>query len=183
MSDNSYQWYVLKVLSGREHRVKEYIEKACKTGDLGRYVSQVLVPTEKYMKSRNDNNKKVVKERLYLPGYVLVECCLIKECYPRLRVVPDVLGFLPDQRFAPPTPVRQSEINRIVGKIDEEASKSFDDFPYNVGDTVKVNDGPFNGFNGVINEILTDKKKLKVEVTIFGRKTPLELSFNQVDKE
>jgi transcriptional antiterminator NusG len=181
MSETNYKWYVLKAISGKEQKVKEYIEAACKTTDLGQYVSQVLVPTEKAVQVRN--GKRIMKERLYLPGYVLVECDLKDECYPRLRNVPNVLGFLSDNRSTTPTPVRQSEVNKIIGNVDETETKDIEEFPFLVGENVKVTDGPFNGFKGVINEILTDKKKLKVEVTIFGRKSPLELSFNQVDKE
>jgi transcriptional antiterminator NusG len=180
MSDNNFYWYVLKAISGKEQKVKEYIEAACKTTDIGRYVSQVLVPTEKTT-TQSRTGKRVSKERLYLPGYVLVECRAISECASRLRAVPNVLGFLPNDRI--PTPVRQTEINRIVGNVDEQDIREVEEFPFLVGEKVKVADGPFNGFIGVINEILTDKKKIKVEVTIFGRKTPLELSFNQVDKE
>ena len=91
MSESSFKWYVLKAISGKEQKVKEYIEAACKTTDLGKYVSQVLVPTEKTFTLRK--GKRISKERVFLPGYVLVECKLIEECYPRLRNVPNVLGF------------------------------------------------------------------------------------------
>ena len=179
MSDNSFKWYVLKAISGKEQKVKEYIDASCKTSDMGRYVNQVVVPTEKTVVVRQ--GKRMSKERMYLPGYVLVEARAIKECASRLRQTPNALGWLPDDRN--PAPVRQSEINRIFGNVDEQETRDIEEFPFLVGEMVKVTDGPFNGFNGVINEILSDKKKLKVEVTIFGRKTPLELSFNQVDKE
>jgi len=180
MSESNYKWYVLKVLSGKEYKVKDSIEKACKTTNLGKYVSQVLVPTEKATHLRN--GKRQVKERLHLPGYVLVECNLVDECYPLLRNLTGVLGFLSGDRTIP-TPVHQWEINRLMGNVDDAELSETEEFPYLVGESVKVTDGPFSGFRGVINEILTDKKKLKVEVTIFGRKSPLELSFNQVDKE
>lgn len=181
MADNEYKWYVLKAISGKEAKVKEYIEAACKTTELGQYVSQVLIPTEKVVQLRG--GKRVIKERTYLPGYVLVEANLVDECYPRLRNVPNVLGFLSDGKSVVPTPVRQSEVNRILGNIDEQAENAVLEIPFMVGETVKVTDGPFNGFNGEVDEILNDKRKLKVIVTVFGRKTPLELGFNQVDKE
>lgn len=181
MADNEYKWYVLKAISGKEAKVKEYIEAACKTTELGQYVSQVLIPTEKVVQLRG--GKRVIKERTYLPGYVLVEANLVDECYPRLRNVPNVLGFLSDGKSVVPTPVRQSEVNRILGNIDEQAENAVLEIPFMVGETVKVTDGPFSGFNGEIDEILNDKRKLKVIVTVFGRKTPLELGFNQVDKE
>lgn len=181
MAENNLKWYVLKAISGKEAKVKEYIEAACKTTDLGQYVSQVLIPTEKVIQLRG--NKRVTKERTYLPGYVLVEANLVDECYPRLRNVPNVLGFLSDGKSVVPTPVRQSEVNRILGNINEQEENRMIEVPFMVGETVKVTDGPFKDFNGEIDEILADKRKLKVIVTVFGRKTPLELSFNQVDKE
>lgn len=181
MADNEYKWYVLKAISGKEAKVKEYIEAACKTTELGQYVSQVLIPTEKVVQLRG--GKRVIKERTYLPGYVLVEANLVDECYPRLRNVPNVLSFLSDGKSVVPTPVRQSEVNRILGNIDEQSENAVLEIPFMVGETVKVTDGPFSGFNGEIDEILNDKRKLKVIVTVFGRKTPLELGFNQVDKE
>ncbi len=181
MAENNLKWYVLKAISGKEAKVKEYIEAACKTTDLGQYVSQVLIPTEKVVQLRG--NKRVTKERNYLPGYVLVEANLVDECYPRLRNVPNVLGFLSDGKSVVPTPVRQSEVNRILGNINEQEDSKLVEIPFVLGETVKVTDGPFKDFNGEIDEILTDKRKLKVIVTVFGRKTPIELSFNQVDKE
>lgn len=181
MAENNLKWYVLKAISGKEAKVKEYIEAACKTTDLGQYVSQVLIPTEKVVQLRG--NKRITKERTYLPGYVLVEANLVDECYPRLRNVPNVLGFLSDGKSVVPTPVRQSEVNRILGNINEQEENKLVEIPFVVGETVKVTDGPFKDFNGEIDEILADKRKLKVIVTVFGRKTPLELSFNQVVKE
>mgnify|MGYP002626156404 CR=1 FL=1 len=177
-----YQWYVLKAISGKEAKVKEYIEAAMKTAGWDDFVQQVLIPTEKVVQVRS--GKRVIKERNYLPGYVLVEAAMTDECYPRLRNVPNVLGFLSDGRSVVPTPVRQAEINRILGIIDEQDENSImAEIPFVEGETVKVVDGPFNGFNGEVAEIMSDKHKLKVIVTVFGRKTPLELSFNQVDKE
>ncbi len=181
MAENNLKWYVLKAISGKEAKVKEYIEAACKTTDLGQYVSQVLIPTEKVVQLRG--NKRVTKERNYLPGYVLVEANLVDECYPRLRNVPNVLGFLSDGKSVVPTPVRQFEVNRILGNINEQEDSKLIEIPFVLGETVKVTDGPFKDFNGEIDEIHTDKRKLKVIVTVFGRKTPIELSFNQVDKE
>jgi len=176
-----FKWYALKAISGKEAKVKEYIETAMRTAGWDEFVSQVLIPTEKVHMNRG--GKKVVKERNLLPGYVLVEANLVDECYPRLRNVPNVLGFLGDSRMSAPRPVRQSEINRLIGNIDEQEEAFVTEIPFLVGETVKVTDGPFNGFNGEIAEIMSDKHKLKVIVTVFGRKTPLELGFNQVDKE
>ena len=183
MAENNYKWYVLRAISGKENKVKEYIEGALVTSSLFReYVSQVLIPTEKVVALKN--GKRTVKERNLLPGYVLVECNLTDECYPLLRNIPNVLGFLSDGKSSTkPAPVPQSEINRIVGNVEEGVEDMPMEEMFLVGEKVKVTDGPFNGFNGVIDEILADKHKLKVVVTIFDRQTPLDLSFNQVGKE
>ena len=183
MADSNYKWYVLRAISGKENRVKEYIESALVTSSLFReYVSQVLIPTEKVVTLRG--GKRTVKERNLLPGYLLVECNLTDECYPLLRNIPNVLGFLSDGKSSTkPAPVPQSEINKIVGNADETEAALLSDDIFMAGEKVKVVDGPFNGFSGVVQEVLSDKHKLKVVVTIFDRQTPLELGFNQVDKE
>lgn len=181
MAEKNYKWYVLKSISGKEQKVKEYIEAACKTADLDQYVSQVLIPTEKVVTLRN--GKRVTKDRVLLPGYVLVECILTDECYPRLRNVPNVLGFLSTTRDQKPSPVRQDEINKLFGMDEPVVEDTQIDVNYMVGEKIKVTDGPFDGFNGVIEEVVLEKKKLKVIVTIFDRQTPLELSFDQVVKE
>ena len=180
MSEISKKWYVLRAISGKESKVKEYLDADIKNSNLGEFVSQVLIPTEKVYQVRN--GKKVVKERTYLPGYVLVEAALVGEVAHRLRNTPNVLGFLGG--LDNPTPLRQAEVNRILGTVDELQDIMEDtNIPYEVGETVKVTEGPFSGFNGIIEEVNTEKKKLKVMVKIFGRKTPLELGFMQVEKE
>ena len=175
------RWYVLRAVSGKEAKVKEYLEALMKKDRLlEQNVGQILLPTEKYAQLRN--GKRVVKEKLFLPGYVLVEANLHGEIAHTLRFMPNVLGFLGG--LDNPTPVRQADINRILGTADETVNTNEESIvPYNIGDAVKVTDGPFNGFNGIIEEVDAAKHKLKVMVKIFGRKTPLELSFNQVEKE
>ena len=144
------------------------------------YISQILIPTEKFYQVRN--GKKVSKERNYLPGYVLIEAILVGEVQHTIKNVPGVLGFLGSKNE--PIPLRQSEVNRILGKVDELSEQGTElNIPYIVGETVTVIDGPFNSFSGVIEEINEEKRKLKVMVKIFGRKTPLELGFMQVSKE
>ncbi|MDR2679762.1 MAG: transcription termination/antitermination protein NusG [Tannerella sp.] len=180
MSDVQPKFYVLRAISGKENKVREYIESEMKSSDLGQYVSQVLIPTEKTYVVRS--GKKVVKERAYLPGYVLVEANLIGEVAHRLRNIPNVLGFLGG--LENPVPLRPAEVSRVLGTVDELQEQEEDiDLQYFVGETVKVTFGPFNGFTGVIEEVNAEKKKLKVMVKIFGRKTPLELSYVQVEKE
>ena len=161
--------------------MKEYLEALLKKDEmLAANVNQVLLPTEKYAQLRN--GKRVVKEKLFLPGYVLVEANLQGEIAHTLRFLPNVLGFLGG--LDNPTPVRQADINRILGTAEETIIKTEDvSVPYMVDEAVKVTDGPFSGFSGIIEEVNTEKRKLKVMVKIFGRKTPLELGYNQVEKE
>ena len=178
MSEIEKKWYVLRAVSGKESKVKEYLEADVRNSDLSEYVSQVLIPTEKVYQIRN--GKKIVKERSYLPGYVLVEAALVGEVAHHLRNTPNVIGFLGG--LDNPTPLRASEVNRILGIVDGQPEMD-ENIPYEIGETVKVAEGPFSGFSGVIEEVNNEKKKLKVMVKIFGRKTPLELGFMQVEKE
>ena len=175
------KWYVLRAVSGKEAKVKEYIEAAMKHDPvLAANVGEVILPTEKYAMMRN--GKRVIKERLYLPGYVLVAASLQGEVAHTLRFMPNVLGFLGG--LDNPTPIRQSEVNRILGNAEESAVETAElAIPFSVDETVKVTEGPFSGFSGVIEEVNSEKHKLKVMVKIFGRKTPLELNFTQVEKE
>lgn len=182
MSENSKKWYVLRAIGGKEKKVKEYIENEIANGDLKGFVDQVLIPTEKVYQIRN--GKKISKERNFFPGYVLIEAELVGEVAHTLRNFSNVIGFLGDTKGGDPVPMRQNEVNRILGRVDELAENDEEiNIPFVVGETVKVVDGPFNGFNGTIEEINEEKKKLQVMVKIFGRKTPLELSFMQVEKE
>ena len=181
MSEIQKRWYVLRAISGKESKVKEYIDYEIAHTNLSDFVSQVLIPTEKTIQVRN--GKKVVKERSYLPGYVLVEVALVGEVAHHLRNIPNVLGFLGG--LDNPTPLRQSEVNRILGTMDEMQEVAMEDTSvlFTVGESVKVNHGPFSGFSGIIEEVNKEKRKLKVMVKIFGRKTPIELDFMQVEKE
>jgi len=171
---------VLRAVSGKEAKVKEYIEAELKHNALlSQYVSQVIIPMEKHATLRN--GKRVVKEKVSLPGYVLVEAELKGDVAHELRFMPNVLGFLGG--LDNPTPVRQADINRILGNAEENEVVNETEIPFMVDETVKVTDGPFSGFSGIIEEVNNEKHKLKVMVKIFGRKTPLELSFMQVSKE
>ena len=176
------RWYVVRAISGKEKKVKEYIEMEINAMNLQDYVSQVLIPTEKVYQIRN--GKKVSKERNFFPGYVLIEAALIGEVPHIIKNITNVIGFLGGEKGGDPMPLRQAEVNRILGKVDELAESEEElNIPFIVGESVKVIDGPFNSFSGVIEEINEEKKKLKVMVKIFGRKTPLELSYMQVEKE
>jgi transcriptional antiterminator NusG len=182
MEENVKKWYVLRAIGGKEKKVKEYVDNEVNRLKLHDFISQVLIPTEKVYQIRN--GKKISKERIFYPGYVLIEANLVGEIPHILKDIPNVIGFLGDPKTNDPIPLRASEVNRILGKVDELAGNEEElNVPFYVGETVKVIDGPFNSFSGVIEEVNEEKKKLKVMVKIFGRKTPLELSFMQVEKE
>lgn len=182
MAGSTKKWYVVRAISGKEKKVKELIDMEISRSNLGDHVSQVLIPMEKFFQIRD--GKKVSKERNFFPGYVLMEAELSGEIAHTIKNMTNVIGFLGGEKGGEPVPLRQSEVNRILGTVDELADADATNHnPYHVGEGVKVIDGPFNGFNGVIEEINEEKKKLKVMVKIFGRKTPLELSFMQVEKE
>ena len=181
MADIEKKWYVLRAIGGKEKKVKEYIESEIASLNLQDYVTQVLIPTERVYQIRN--GKKISKDRNFFPGYVMIEAALVGEVPHVLKNIPNVIGFLTDRNDVP-TPMREAEVNRMLGKVDElsETTEELNN-PFFEGESVKVTDGPFNGFTGVIEEVNNDKRKLKVMVKIFGRKTPLELSFLQVVKE
>ncbi len=182
MASGSKKWYVIRAISGKEKKVKELIDMEISRSNMGDHISQVLIPMERFFQIRE--GKKVSKERNFFPGYVLMEADLTGEIAHSIKNLPNVIGFLGTEKGGEPVPLRQSEVNRILGTVDDLADADVTTLnPYHMGEAVKVIDGPFNGFTGVIEEINEDKKKLKVMVKIFGRKTPLELSFMQVEKE
>ena len=183
MAETGKQWYVMRAISGKEGKVKEYVEAMLhQGGEFAKHVSQVLIPTEKIVSVRN--GKRVVKEKNRYAGYVFVEAELVGEVQPRLRAVPNVLGFLSGGKTtAKPEPVSQEEVNKLVGLASESETRAASEIVFLVGESVKVVDGPFSGFKGTVQEVSQDKHKLKVVVTIFDRQTPLELGFNQVEKE
>jgi transcriptional antiterminator NusG len=181
MADSVKKWYVVRAIGGQENKVKTYIENEVARLGLSDYVDQVLVPTEKVIQIRN--GKKINKERVYFPGYIMVEAYLSGELPHVIKSVTGVIGFLGETKGGDPVPLRKSEVNRMLGKVDELAVQNENvAIPYIIGETVKVIDGPFNGFDGTIEKINEEKRKLEVMVKIFGRKTPLELSYMQVEK-
>jgi transcriptional antiterminator NusG len=179
------KWYVLRVVSGQEKKIKSYLEMEIERSKLEEYIPQVLIPSEKVYEMRN--GKKRVREKNFFPGYVLVSADLSNgEAYHSVNNIPGVIGFLGGNgtgQSKDPVALRQSEVNRILGKVDQ-----LDEFeerletPFIKGESVKVMDGPFSGFTGSVEEIFEDKKKLNVMVKIFGRNTPVELSYMQVEK-
>lgn len=179
--NNLKKWYVVRAVSGQENKVKAYIETEISRLGMSDYVSQVLVPTEKVVTVKD--GKKITKEKVYFPGYVMVEANLVGEIPHIIKSVTSVIGFLGETKGGEPVPLRLSEVNRMLGKVDElTVSTDTQSIPFTVGETIKVIDGPFNGFNGTVEKINEEKRKLEVMVKIFGRKTPLELSFMQVEK-
>ncbi len=174
------KWYVVRAITGQEKKVKALIESELDREGLRNHVPQILIPTERIYQVKN--GKKTSKEKAYLPGYILIQAELVGEVGHIIDSINGVVGFLGGK--STPTPLRQSEVNRILGNVDDisEQGEVMAE-PYIIGETVKVIDGPFSGFSGVIEEVMEDKKKLKVMVKIFGRRTPLELNFVQVEKE
>lgn len=175
------KWYSLRVISGKERKIKERIELEVQRSKWSDAVTQVLVPTEKVYKIRN--GKKVISERNILPGYILVEAIpgrFSGEIVQAIANIPNVIHFLGKTN---PIPMRESEANRMLGKVDEsqDMGESLIE-PFIVGETVKIIDGPFSEFVGDIQEVNEEKKKLKVIVKIFGRGTEVELNFMQVEK-
>jgi len=181
MSDNK-KWFSLRVISGKERKIKERIELEMARSGWSDVVTQVLVPSEKVYKIRN--GKKVILERNILPGYILVEAVQKKfsgEMVQAIANIPNVIHFLGRNN---PIPMQESEANRMLGKVDEskEIGESLIE-PFIIGETIKIIDGPFNDFVGDIKEVNEEKKKLKVIVKIFGRGTEVELNFMQVEKQ
>ena len=176
------KWYSLRVISGKERKIKERIEFEIQRNGWKDFITQVLVPTEKVYKIRN--GKKVISERNILPGYLLLEIepsKLSGEVIQTIANIPNVIHFLGRNS---PIPMRSAEANRMLGKVDEsqDAGESLIE-PFIVGETVKIIDGPFSEFVGDIQEVNEEKKKLKVIVKIFGRGTEVELNFMQVEKQ
>ena len=182
MADNSVKkWYVVRAVSGQENKVKAYIETEISRLGMSDYISQVLVPTEKVVQVRD--RKKISKDKVYFPGYVMIEANLTGEIPHIIKSITGVIGFLGEVKGGDPVPLRLSEVNRMLGKVDElSVNVDTQSIPFKINETIKVIDGPFNGFNGTIEKINEEKRKLEVMVKIFGRRTPLELSFMQVEK-
>ncbi len=180
------KWYVVRVVSGQEKKIKSYLETEIYRQKLEDFIPQVLIPSEKVYEMRN--GKKRVRERNFFPGYVIISADLSHgEAHHTITSIPGVIGFLgSDEGGASkvPVPLRQVEVNRILGKVDEVDEQDAKlDTPFIVGESVKVMDGPFSGFTGTVEEVFEERKKLNVMVKIFGRNTPVELNYIQVEKQ
>jgi transcription termination/antitermination protein NusG len=179
------KWYVLRAVSGQEKKVKVYLENEVTRQKLEDFVPQILIPSEKVYEVRN--GKKRVREKSFFPGYIIVEADLSHgEVSHLITSMPGVIGFLSANTGGTsktPIPLRLSEINRILGKVDEVAKDEIiQAVNFLKGETIKVMDGPFSGFEGTVEEIFDERKKLNVMVKIFGRNTPVELNYSQVEK-
>ena len=175
------KWYVIRAVSGQEAKIKDYIASEIERLGFSKKLEDILVPTEKIVQIRN--GKKISKERTYFPGYIMIKADLTGELPHVIKSVTNVIGFLGETKGGDPVPLRPAEVNRMLGKVDElTMSTDHIAIPFATGENVKVIDGPFNGFNGTIEKVNEEKRKLEVMVKIFGRKTPLELSYMQVEK-
>lgn len=178
--NNIRKWYVLRTFSGHEKKVKQYLESEVERLGLQDKLTDIMIPTETVFEMRG--GKKRTREKTFFPGYLIVNALLDNELQHVINGVPSVVGFL--TTGDEPTPLRPDEINRILGKVDEARELGEQpEIPFKVGDPVKVVDGPFNNFTGFVEEVYPDKMKVKVMVSIFGRKTPLELDYLQVEHE
>ncbi|MFY0606346.1 MAG: transcription termination/antitermination factor NusG [Cyclobacteriaceae bacterium] len=186
---SEFKWYVVRAVSGKEKKVKEAMDTEIARQGLESHIPQVLIPSEKVYEMRN--GKKRVRERNFFPGYILIQADFsngeVQHMITNKELIPNVIGFLGEGSTSAskdPVPLRQSEVNRILGRVDEvEENEEVLDTPFIVGETVKVMDGPFSGFTGAVDEVFEDRKKLNVTVKIFGRNTPVELNYIQVEKQ
>jgi len=179
VSATDKRWYVVRTYSGHENKVKAYLENEVNQAGLGERVSSVIVPSEKVFEVKD--GKKKSKTRTFFPGYILVEAVLDKATQHLILNTPSVISFVGPKNA--PAPLQPSEVRRLIGKIEERKDVEVIEVPFRLGEAVKVIDGPFNNFSGFVQEVNEEKMKVKVMVSIFGRKTPVELDFSQVELE
>ena len=179
MSEVETKWYAIHVLSGHERKVKAYLENEINRLSLEEKIPQILIPSEEVTEMRE--GKRKVKNRVFFPGYMLVETVLDKETQHVILNTPGVTNFVGPKNK--PQPLRKDEIDRIHGRVEKSMTQEVLDIPFQLGDPIKVTDGPFSDFTGFVEEINKEKKKVKVLVSIFGRSTPVELDFLQVELE
>ncbi|MDR7124124.1 transcription termination/antitermination protein NusG [Pseudotabrizicola sp. 4114] len=172
------RWYSVSVLSNFEKKVAEQIRTAVAEAGLGEEIDEVMVPTEEVIEVRR--GKKVTSERRFMPGYVLVRMEMTNKGYHLISSINRVTGFLGPQ--GKPMPMRDSEVNQILNRVEEGEAAPRNLIRFDVGEKVKVTDGPFEGFDGMVEDVDEEHSRLKVSVSIFGRATPVELEFTQVTK-
>ena len=176
-----FRWYCLRAMSGKELKVKAVLDAEIEKTDLGQNVREVIVPTEKVISTVG--GKRVEKEKVLFSGYVFVRCRLVGDVQNQLAQTSNVVNFLMGRVSKKPEPLPDEQIEAMLGRVDEGVKNAEAQITFIVGEQVKVNDGPFKDFDGIIEEVNDEKKKLKVMVKIFGRKTPLELNYDEVDKQ
>lgn len=179
MDSGEKKWYAIHVLSGHENRVKAYIENEVTRLGIAEKITQILIPSEEITEMKD--GKKKVKSKVFFPGYMLIEVVIDKETLHVITNTPGVTNFVGPKNK--PQPLRQQEVERILGRVMESKKREKMDVPFKVGDPIKVIDGPFTDFTGFVEDINEEKNKLKVMVSIFGRSTPVELDFLQVELE
>lgn len=179
MGENGLQWYAIHVFSGHEKKIKKVLENEIERNGMEEQIPRILIPSEDVVEMRD--GKKRVKNRIFFPGYMLVEMELNKKTQHIILNTNGVTNFVGPKNQ--PVPLKEDEVRRILGRVEERKDEEIVDIPYREGDPVKVVDGPFSDFSGVVEEINREKKKLKVMVSIFGRSTPVELDFLQVELE
>jgi len=172
------RWYVVHVFSGFEKKVAQAIKERAQQHGMAPMIEDVMVPTDSVVEMRK--NKKVNAERKFFPGYVLVKMDMTNDCWHLVRNTPKVTGFLGAKDK--PQPISEREPERLINQVKEGIEKPKPAILFEVGEQVRVSDGPFTSFNGVVEEIDEEKSRLKVSVSIFGRPTPVELEYTQVEK-
>ena len=174
----SHKWYIVHAYSGFEKKVAAAISEKAKTKNIESAFSEIIVPTEEVVEVKK--GKKRNAERKFFPGYVLTKMEMTDETYHMVKALPKVSGFLGAANK--PVPLRNEEAERILGQVKEGVESVVSTISFEIGETVKVADGPFASFNGIVEEVDADRSRLKVAVSIFGRPTPVELEYNQVEK-
>ncbi len=177
-SNPNHKWYIVHAYSNFEKKVAETIREQARNQGLADSISDILVPTEDVVEIRR--GRKINTERKFFPGYVLVKMNLSDEVFHLIKNTPKVTGFLGSG--SKPMPVSEKEIQRIVGAVEEGAERPKPTIRFDIGETVKVTDGPFASFDGVVESVDEDRARLHVSVSIFGRATPVELEYDQVEK-
>ncbi len=185
MENQQRNWYVVRCFSGHEKKVKEYLQREIGLQGFEEKITEILIPSETVIEIRS--GKKRTREKNFFPGYIIIEAIYDDSVNNLVSNAPSVIGFLKNDKDSNrPTPLKKEEVNRILGrasKAQEAGAASLVEIPFKKGDLVKVIDGPFKDFDGTVEEVYPDKLKLRVLVSIFGRRTPVEVDVNQVDPD